>query len=561
MHVNALVAVLLAAQAPPAQAPAAPAPAPAQPPERRDTAALDAALRALAERNPSATVSVPWTSAGGRPVHLLRLADPAGDPDARPGILVVAGMAGERWSTTEAALLAADALLAGHADLLRDVTFYVVPRANPDSAERFLAGPRQSNSRNDLQRDDDRDGRIDEDGPRDLDGDGVVAQMRIERPKAPWPEADRVPDPAEPRLMRAPDAAEGQRASHLVVTEGVDADGDGAVAEDPAGGIDPDRNFPHRWPEFAPDAGAYPLCVPESRGLADFVIAHPNLIAALVLGRHDTAVARPDGKGKTPGGMPEMLDPKDVDQYAGLAKAWCDATGQKRAEGSDAAGSLVAWLNAQRGLPTVAATLWGRPDVEGEEEGAKKPDPPKPVPADAEAARWLRRSDALGGTGFVAWHPFEHPQLGAVEIGGWVAGFRENPPPAEVAALGGRCAEFLARAAAMRPAVTLRDAVATELAPGLLRVDATLANDGRLPTAMRGGRAPGIAPAHVVRISVPVERVRSGRPVQVVRGLDAGQSMRLSWIVSVAADEPVELRLTHGPRPMQSVRLRGGNAP
>ena len=563
-------------------------------PAWRTTAELDRALRELAAANPAATVSVPWNSSGGRPVHLLRLADPSGEPDARPGILVVAGLEGIRWSSTEAAMAAAAAILKDHAPLLREVTLYVVPRANPDSFERLAAGPRSGNPRNDLARDDDRDGRVDEDGPRDLDGDGLVAQMRIASPKAPWPAADRLPDPAEPRLMRAPDLAGGQRATHAVMAEGVDSDGDGMVGEDPAGGIDPDRNFPHRWPEFAPDAGPYPLCVPESRGLADFVVSRPNLVAALVIGRHDTAVSRPDGKAKLPGGMPEMLDPKDVDAYATLAKAWTEATGQKRADGADASGSLVAWLNAQRGLPTVATTLWGRPDAPGEatakaapakdastddatakEEPAKDAAPkgtapsdpapkdsaPRPEPADAEAARWLRVSDADGGRGFVPWHAVQHPQFGEVEVGGWVVGYRENPPAADVGALGAKCADFLARAAALRPSVVLRDASATELGPGLLRVDATLANEGRLPTAMQGGRAEGIAPAHVVRISVPVDRVRSGQRVRVARGLDPGESERLSWIVTVPAGEPVTLELSHGARAMQSITVRPGGAP
>jgi len=67
----------------------------------------------------------------------------------------------------------AEALLikAGEGDeqataLLTDHTVYVVPRVNPDAAERSFAGVRQDRRRNFRPDDADRDARIDEDPPR-----------------------------------------------------------------------------------------------------------------------------------------------------------------------------------------------------------------------------------------------------------------------------------------------------------------------------------------------------------------------------------------------------------
>jgi hypothetical protein len=65
---------------------------------------------------------------------------------------------------------------------------------------------------------------------------------------------------------------------------------------------------------------------------------------------------------------------------------------------------------------------------------------------------------------------------------------------------------------------------------------------------MRGGRAEGVAQAHVVRISVPVDRIRSGKRVQVMRGLDAGAQERFTWIVSAAQGEPVTVEVVHAGR-------------
>jgi hypothetical protein len=60
---------------------------------------------------------------------------------------------------------------------------------------------------------------------------------------------------------------------------------------------------------------------------------------------------------------------------------------------------------------------------------------------------------------------------------------------------------------------------------------------------MRGGRAEGVIPAHVVRLSVPVDRVKSGRRIDVVRGIDPGEVRRLAWIVQAPPEEEVAVEL------------------
>jgi hypothetical protein len=568
---SAALALAFAGQGPApaaAQAPAVPASAPPQAAtvateERRTAASLDAAIQALVVRHPARVArSTIGSSFGKRPIHLLTLSADLSTADSRPSILLLAGMDGERWSSTEAALVAAESLAAAEPGILGDVTVYVVPRGNPDAAEAFSRTPRRAYSGNDVYHDNDRDGAVDEDAPRDLDGNGVITQLRARGVPEPWHPATMVSDPAAPRLMRAPEAASGQLPEWTVWAEGIDADGDGRISEDWPGGIDPERNFPHRWPEFEDEAGQYPLFAPESRGLAEFVTSHRNLVAAMVIGRHDTVVNLPDPKAKTPSGMHALIHPDDMPAYEDAAKAWRTISGQKRAEGRDAAGSFMAWMNAQRGIPTFATTLWGRPDApkaEGKEQAKEEAKEPAPAPADAEAAAWLEYSDrARGGTGFVPWTKVEHPQVKDAEVGGWVPGFRENPPLEEVAPLGRSCAAFIQDLAARRPKVALSRPSAKELSPGLWQVDATVSNAGRLPTAMRGGREEGILPAHVVRLSVPATRIKGGRKLEVIRGLDPGQVRRLSWVVAAPAGEDILLELTCNGARTSGWSIRGG---
>jgi hypothetical protein len=519
------------------------------PVEARDTASLSAHLESFAKSNAGrASLRVAAKSPVDRPIHLLTLSEDVAKADAQPAILVLAGMDGHRWASTEAALALADGLVRTWPAGLAGVTVHVVPRGNPDPAEAFARGIRRAYSGDGISHDNDKDGPGDEDPPRDLNGDGLVTQMRKAGEAMPWTKPSLVTDPADARLMRAPKSAEGELPTWTVWTEGIDADADGRIGEDWVGGIDPERNFPHRWPEFEDETGVYPLLAPESKWLADFVITHPQVIAALVLGRHDTVVNVPDARQRTPHGMPWMIDESDAAAYGELAKAYREITGQSRASGADTSGSFVAWMNAQRGIPTFATTLWGRPDLP---DAPKPPEgtPAPPTPADPEEAAWLRYSDEMrGGRGFVPWTKQPHPQLFEVEVGGWVPGFRENPPIDQVAPAAAKHVQFLERIAGARAKVTLAEPTVTALGPGLWRVETSISNTGRLPTVMRGGRAEGVAQAHVVRISVPVDRIRSGKRVQVMRGLDAGAQERFTWIVSAAQGEPVTVEVVHAGR-------------
>src|SRR5690606_12609400 len=97
-----------------------------------------------------------------------------------------------------------------------------------------------------------RDGLIDEDPPEDLDGDGVIYQMRW-RPRNDdeRKRANMIADPRDPsgRLLRRVEDGKGE---WLVASEGIDNDGDGRFNEDGIGGLDLHRNYPENW---RPDTG------------------------------------------------------------------------------------------------------------------------------------------------------------------------------------------------------------------------------------------------------------------------------------------------------------------
>lgn len=518
-----------------------------------------ASLAALARERPD-TLSMRdiATSPGGRSVTVWTLSSDPKTADSRPSVLLVAGLDADRPSHVAIAAGAVRNLLEKRADLLSQVTVHVIPCANPDAMLGGAPRAEGSPSRNARPVDDDRDGTADEDGPRDLDGNGVITTMRRLSPP-PGDAPTHAADPSDPRLVRAADPIADARPEFSMHIEGTDADGDGLIGEDPVGGVDIDCNFPARWPEFAPHAGAFQLSEPESAAIASFVLERPRIAGALCLGRWESLARTPDPKPRdATGKTPMELDSGDEALWKELSTVWRDASGQSRWTDEDPSGSLALWLYAHRGLPAFSTQGWGRPDApkaedaggsEGDAEGApesksKRSDrrPKVAKAADEESIEWLAVSDrAHGGAGFVPWAPFAHPTLGAVEIGGFVPGFRRNPPPDAQQRIAEAAGDFVAMIAERRPQVRIDSVTVEELAPGIRRVRMRISNDGWLPTATAMGRANEAPGPIFVRIDVPRDAIMSGARASRIGSIAGYGAEDLEWVLRHPDSTPVRI--------------------
>ena len=529
-------------------------------PDYMNYAALTKAVQDLAASNPKCTVDVIGASRQGRGIHILTLAGDAATADSKPALLITAGLDGRHRLGTETAIRVARRLLSDHADVLNDTTVYVIPCLNPDGLERN-AGPVNYGHAGTLRVvDEDRDGAVDEDGPADLNGDGMISLMRRLNP--PLDDvATHMADPVEPRLLKTPEPSKGERAVYSVYVEGLDADSDGRIAEDGPGAVDLERNFIHRWPEHEISAGPTQISEPESAALAQFVLSHRNIVLALNYGRHDNLINVPDGKGNDLSGQaPKDLDSGDVDWYKELSKVYKNLTDQQRAPSEDTAGALHSWLYAQRGIPSFATVIWGRPDASKVEKPATQPTAPpaesqpatspettasKPEspekkkdkdelkPADPEAAAWLEYSDRdRNHEGFIEWKPFKHPTLGDVEIGGFVPGFQMNPPSEKLDGLAEKQTAFAVELIKRRPKLVVQGPTVKKLASNVYEVRFGIVNEGYLPTATAIARkARSIMPT-IVRISAPIDQIIAGDRVTKTWGIGgSGERLSLRWIV------------------------------
>lgn len=293
MPAAVLAALLLASTAAPAQKGAPDGP--------MNYETLAASLRSLASGHKDlAKLQSIGKTLQGRDIWLLEIANPAGvPPGQRPALFVGANFEADQVVGSALALHIARHLLENYAKdpevkrCLDEHVVYIAPRMNPDGAEDMFAAVKTGRRTNFSPRDIDNDGRVDEDGPEDLNKDGVITVMRVASPDGLY-----IVDPEEPRLLRPADARKGERGVYKVFREGRDKDGDGFIAEDPPGGTDINRNFTHAYPYYQPDAGPHMISEPESRALMDWIISRRNVAAILTFGASDNLIVPPDRSGR-----------------------------------------------------------------------------------------------------------------------------------------------------------------------------------------------------------------------------------------------------------------------
>ncbi len=529
------------------------------------------ALQALASRAPDLVrVTSIAKSREGRDVWLVEVANrKTGDPSMRPAVFVAAGLEGDHRIGAEVAIAEAEDLASRAATddatrrLLDAHTFYFVPCANPDGMARLDATPKDAQRTDLTPLDDDRDGAIDEDGPEDLDGDGAILDMRTKDPAGEW-----IVSPDDPRLVRKADRTKGERGEWKVTREGIDSDGDDAMNEDGPGGVDLDRNFPHAFREHDPSAGPYALSQPESRAIADFLLAHRNVAALLVYGVHDDLVNAPQtkpGQGKPEAGQPAReVDGDDAAYFRQASDEYKKLTSAIGAATPAADGALFQWGYFQLGVPSFAARVWTRPDPPKDKaasdapkdkpagdakpaDAAAKPAGKKWSEADADEGRWLEWNDRESADAFVPWHAFTHPKLGAVEIGGWKPGAKLNPPAAAIAGLAEKESAFVRWLAAQLPALGIAKLAATARGSGVYAIEAVVENSGYFPTALAQGVRNRQARRTVVNVGLDGATLLEGdarRMIDAIAGSGGRETLRFVVLgkpgakVTVSAESP-----------------------
>ncbi len=568
-------------------------------------------------------------TAGGRRLWAIEIAAPGTAPPAsRPGILLVANLAADQVAGSTLALGVARALLTSTDEAVRRQlaasVFYVVPRLDADGTEAVFA-PLQAPRRGNLTPfDDDNDGRLDEDPPEDLNGDGLITMMRVQDPAGPSRRRATMP-----RLMKRADAQKGEAGGWAVYWEGVDSDGDGFLNEDGVGGVELDRNFPHLYPAYTAGAGRHMVSEEESRALLDYVLARRNIAAVVTFGATDTLVGGPlvgGGNSQTPATMDlaafadaattaalavgiardtppvpyqpggifddafdqpaprpppppsnatrpaTSIESADIEVFRHVSDRYRDITGIRQLPPTRrAAGAFHEWAYFQFGVPgfsTPGAAISAAPAPAAKaiatraRQGRRRQGRPRQGRRrqgrharaaasrigdggpGADDGRWLSLLSGVRPDAFVAWTPFRHPTLGAVEIGGWRP-FATVPPPSAVAPLVEPHVRFLVELSTFVPRVAVASLTATRLGGGLYRIRADVENRGRWPTALQHAIAARAVKPVLVAIDVAPAAIVSGAAKHQFFPTLAGSGRRerVEWIVRAGAGQSVTVRV------------------
>jgi hypothetical protein len=445
------------------------------------------------------------------------------DRQSRPAMLVVAGIEGNDLIGSTVAVTWIEHLVERYENdaeiikLLQATTIYIMPRLNPDAAGNFFARPQWETSSNNKPVDDDHDGLFDEDGPDDLNNDGLITRMRIEDPEGRY-----ILDPKDNRLLLDADHLKGESGAWRYWVEDVDNDHDERWSEDGRGGVNFNRNFPCNYEFFAPDAGLHQVSEPETRALADFVVEHPNIGIVMTYGSADNLLKAPKGA-EPPGRRKPMTEihKNDADYYRVMGELYRETLGlKKELEDASAPGTFSDWMYYHRGRLSLAAKPWSpavavelskvaekedeEPEDKAEEQEQQdsksepdksnkrsdedvKKDEDKRNEQERKELKWF---DEHAPDAFVEWQPVEHPDFPGqrTEVGGYRPFALTNPPAEMVGDIADKQADFLTKAAQKLPRIGVRKIECRHLGRSVYEVEIQVENTGFLPTVLVHGR-------------------------------------------------------------------------
>lgn len=459
-------------------------------------------------------------SFGGENIPVIKIEQ---DKKAKPTLLVVAGIDGKHPAGVVGSLEVVDRLTSLAPDslnrLLSGRSVWIIPLVNPDAYKRnsktghWLSG-------NARVVDNDRDGRVDEDPAKDLNGDGVIAQMRVKRAGGTY----RVHPTFKDILVQA-DRSKGEKGEYLLLTEGIDADFDGKYGEDGEGGVNIDRNFTFDYPAFVSESGEYAASEPETRALVDFIFANPQIWGIVHFGLTNN-LSEPEKY--NPAKARERIisswseSDAEVSKYVStLYKEAVKGLGEApRMEHKP--GNFVNTAYYHLGKFSFATPLWW-PVAQ---------DSSKKVKPEDVFYHWVSKNNVAGA--ILPWTKVQHPSFPnqEVEVGGIVEIFKNNPPVQFLSEPAKLHANFVSKLIDAMPQLVYEQPVVTPLGGDVYRVELTVTNVGKTASYPEiADKIKFIPKFKTVCELQKNQQFLNGKRLQLYSSLGAGQSLSFSWLI------------------------------
>ena len=493
-------------------------------------------------------------SVEGRDLWCVTVNNPkTGDDRSKPAFYVDGNIHGNEVQAAEVSLYLIWYLTENYdrnpkiRELVDERVFYVVPTVNPDGRAWWFNGPNTTHSSRSGKspRDDDRDGKADEDGYDDLDGDGQIVQMRRKNKNGGYKVS-----PLDRRLLVPVKPGESGE-YELLGMEGIDNDGDGEINEDPPGGYDMNRNWPADWqPDHVQNgAGDFPLSWPETKAVADFLLDHPNI--AGVQAFHNAAGMILRGPGHTTRQAQYPLEDDRVAEAIGAAGAKMLPFYRNSVIFRDlygVHGGFIGWTYEHLGIFSYTNELWHNDQLLGKAPAAPEQGFARGVGGEGEQEQLFANDKLLFGAQFVEWKPFKHPFYGEIELGGFIKQSQRVPPSFLIEELCHRNAAFVIHHADQMPRLIWDEIVVERLRSGknLFSITAGVKNTRLIPSIARQASNRKIGLPDFLSVNGPRLTVVSGG---ILVDRDLGE-------VQAADREPARLKLEQGIAGGSLVRAR-----
>ena len=446
--------------------------------------------------------------------------------------------------------------------------FYVIPRLNPDGSELALADrPRfLRSSVRPWPRLDPQDGLHEE----DVDGDGRILFMRVPDPNGAWRAAEADPRLLEPRgPLETPEDAQFYR----LLPEGRIRNFDGVTIKTPPPfeGLDLNRNFPMDW---APEseqlgAGPFPASEPEVRAMVQAAVDRPNIVAHIAYHTFSGVHLRPYA-----GHDDDHYPTGDLRAYKLIGEEATRLTGYpavsifhdfKYDPKHTIKGGAHDWLYDHLGVVSWTTEFWS-PQRQAGLSGYHFIEWLREHLIEDELAilRWFE--EHYPGRAFVDWYPFEHPEVGRVELGGWdLMNFWANVPFDRLEAEVAPHADLALFHLLVSPLLEVHSLEVEGVGDGAWRIRLVLLNSGWLPTNVteKAMERKAVRPLEV-ELTLPEgarlaggERLReagqlAGRvhkrsPLWWGNDESTSDRVKLEWVVEAPAGSEIGIEARHLP--------------
>jgi hypothetical protein len=157
----------------------------------------------------------------------------------------------------------------------------------------------------------------------------------------------------------------------------------------------------------------------------------------------------------------------------------------------------------------------------------------------------LSALEEMGVQAFVDWSTYQHPELGEVEIGGFVPYATQNPPADRIPELGEKHGEFLVELAGMLAHARIADTEVTAHGGGVFTVEVEVENAGLFPTSLQHGQTSRSVGPTLLQIQVDPEDILTGADKTTSLGRLNGSGTResVTWVIQGRTGAQVEIKL------------------